>query len=63
MLPLKDLPGIMTAAQHGHRRAGTDETTGDEVMLPKTRSPEVYALQNTRLHPRGFVRCQTAPEA
>jgi len=62
MLPPEDLPGITTAAQLGHRKVGTDETTGDEARLPKTRSPEEYALQNARRHPRGFVRCQVAPE-
>jgi hypothetical protein len=62
VFPPEGLPGITTAAQFGHRKAGTDETTGDEAMLPKTGSPEVYASQNRRRHPRGLVRCQTAPE-
>jgi hypothetical protein len=58
----RDLPGITTASQLGHQKAGMDETTGDEAKLPSTRSPEEYALQNARRHPRGFVRCQMAPE-
>ena len=41
MLPMVILPGITTAAQLGHRKAGTDETTGDETKLPKTRSPDL----------------------
>ena len=62
MLPPEVFLGIRTAAQLGHRKAGTDETMGDEAKLPKTCSPDEYALQNARLHPRGFVRCQMAPE-
>jgi hypothetical protein len=62
MLPTEYLPGITTALQLGHRKAGTDETMGDEITLPKTRFPEAYALQNARRHPWGFVRCQMAPE-
>jgi hypothetical protein len=62
MVPPENLPGLTTEAQLGHRKAGTDETTGEETKLPKTRSPEEYALQNARRHPRGFVRCQMAPE-